>query len=376
MENSVRLNVLWVDDMPTEEFMNEAYDYGLDITSVKSVNGGIATLKDKTKVWDAIILDANCKITDNVQEQPSLMALKKAVEELVHIRADVPWFVYTGGDYEGVEHLIYMIKERDYDDRPFYEKPQQRYNLYDNIKKAVSHNELFKLRKKYPREFEAAEIIDGATQLLQEGLTYNYNEEWRDVQDYFNPARKICERIFDKLKDQNKLPPISKLNTMSKLLSKGKIDDDNCYYELKKEVMPAPLAHSLRFFLDITQDGSHDKGDLDLGVDSYIRKSHNINLFNSILFLTMDLLLWYKNFIDKSKDVEELWSGGPKYEYTGKACISPDGRYWYTGMYELMKDKDLVDGISVGVKWSIDNKKSKPGIKKYVPRDGYVIIKE
>lgn len=86
--------------------------------------------------------------------------------------------------------------------------------------------------------------------------------------------------------------------------------------------------------------------------------------------------LWYKNFIDKSKDVEELWSGGPKYEYTGKACISPDGRYWYTGMYELMKDKDLVDGISVGVKWSIDNKKSKPGIKKYVPRDGYVIIKE
>jgi hypothetical protein len=376
MENSVRLNVLWVDDMPTEEFMNEAYDYGLDITSVKSVNGGIATLKDKTKVWDAIILDANCKITDNVQEQPSLMALKKAVEELVHIRADVPWFVYTGGDYEGVEHLIYMIKERDYDDRPFYEKPQQRYNLYDNIKKAVSHNELFKLRKKYPREFEAAEIIDGATQLLQEGLTYNYNEEWRDVQDYFNPARKICERIFDKLKDQKKLPPISKLNTMSKLLSKGKIDDDNCYYELKKEVMPAPLAHSLRFFLDITQDGSHDKGDLDLGVDSYIRKSHNINLFNSILFLTMDLLLWYKNFIDKSKDVEELWSGGPKYEYTGKACISPDGRYWYTGMYELMKDKDLVDGISVGVKWSIDNKKSKPGIKKYVPRDGYVIIKE
>lgn len=376
MENSVRLNVLWVDDMPTEEFMNEAYDYGLDITSVKSVNGGIATLKDKTKVWDAIILDANCKITDNVQEQPSLMALKKAVEELVHIRADVPWFVYTGGDYEGVEHLIYMIKERDYDDRPFYEKPQQRYNLYDNIKKAVSHNELFKLRKKYPREFEAAEIIDGATQLLQEGLTYNYNEEWRDVQDYFNPARKICERIFDKLKDQKKLPPIGKLNTMSKLLSKGKIDDDNCYYELKKEVMPAPLAHSLRFFLDITQDGSHDKGDLDLGVDSYIRKSHNINLFNSILFLTMDLLLWYKNFIDKSKDVEELWSGGPKYEYTGKACISPDGRYWYTGMYELMKDKDLVDGISVGVKWSIDNKKSKPGIKKYVPRDGYVIIKE
>ena len=292
------------------------------------------------------------------------------------MRTDIPWFVYTGGDYEGVEHLEYIIKERDYDDRLFYEKPKERYELYNKINEVASNNEIFLLRKKYPREFEAAAKIDEATKLLIEGLTYKYNEDWKDVQDYFTPARKILERIVDKLKEQKKLPPISKLNTMGKLLANGKVEDDECSYEFKKEVIPAPLAHSLQFFLDITQDGSHDNGDLKLGVDAYIRKSHNTNLFNSILFITMDLLLWYMDYSMDNSTIEEIWSGGVKFEYIGKACISPDGSYWYTGEYELMNDNELVDGVKIGIKWGLENKKSRLGIKKFVPRKGYVIIKE
>lgn len=372
----IKLNVLWVDDIPTEEFMNEAFDYGLDITPVKSVNSGIKELKDKSKMWDAIILDANCKITDDEKELPDIMALKNAMHELLYMRTDIPWFVYTGGDYEGVDKLKYIINEREYDDKLFYEKPKERYELFNKINKVASINEIYLLRNKYPREFKAAGMIDGATQLLIEGLTYKYNDEWKDVQDYFTPARKIFERIVDKLKEQKKLPPISKLNTMGKLLADGKFEDDECFYEFKKEIIPAPLAHSLQFFLDITQDGSHDNGDLKLGVDAYIRKSHNTNLFNSILFITMDLLLWYMDYSKDNDTIEEIWSGDAKYIYTGKACLSPDGSYWYTGEYELMNDKELVDGIKIGIKWGLENKKSRPGIKKFVPRKGYVIIKE
>lgn len=149
MEEKVLLNVLWVDDLPTEEFMDEAYKNGLCITSATSVNKGLSLLKDKSIEWDAIILDANCKITDEEQEQPSLMALKEAVNQLVHMRTETPWFVYTGGDYEGVEHLKFIINERDYDDRLFYEKPKQRYELYDKIKKVVADRDIFVIKKKY-----------------------------------------------------------------------------------------------------------------------------------------------------------------------------------------------------------------------------------
>ena len=374
MEEQIRLNVLWVDDMPTEDFMNEAFKNGLSITSALSVKTGIALLNDKSKVWDAIILDANCKITDDEQEQPSLKALKEAITQLVQMRTDIPWFVYTGGDYDGVEHLEYMIRERDYDDRLYYEKPKQRYELFENIKKAVSSNELYVLRQKYQREFEAAEMVEGATQLLIDGLTFNYSNDWCNVQDYFNPARKIIERIFGKLKEQKILPPINSLNAISRLLLSSKYEDDDCCYELKQNPMPTALAHSLKFFLDITQDGSHDSGDLRLGVDSYVRNSHNTNLFNSILFIAMDLLLWY---VDVSKNInpsDEIWSGSQKYEYIGTLCMSPDGRYWYTGEYELLGDDSFVDGARIAIKKSIENKKSRPGITRFVPKGCCIII--
>ena len=86
------LKVLWVDDIPQQMFINNAYKDGVDIENVICVNDGINMLQDQTKAWDAIILDANCKIAGE-QEQASIDALKKALFELVNIRPDVPWFV-------------------------------------------------------------------------------------------------------------------------------------------------------------------------------------------------------------------------------------------------------------------------------------------
>lgn len=372
----VRLNVLWVDDMPTEEFMDEAYEYGLDITSATSVNKGLSLLKDESFAWDAIILDANCKLTDDEQEQPSLMSLKEALSQLVHMRTEVPWFVYTGGDYEGVGHLEFMIKDRPYDDRLYYEKPKQRYDLYDNIKKVASKKTLYVLRQRYQREFDAAALIEGATQELVKGLTYDYEDGHGSVQDFFNPARKIIERIFKKLKEQKLLPPINKLNSMSRFLCDKKIEDKDCSFVLKKEIMPKPLCHSLKFFLDITQDGSHDTDDLKLGVDSYIRNTKNTNLFNSILYIAMDLLLWHMDYSKTKSPVEEIWEGVFKFEYVGKLCKSASGRYWYTGEYEVLGDPSFTDGAKIGIKKSIPNLKPKPGVSKFVPKGCWSIIEE
>ena len=376
MEEQMKLNVLWVDDLPTDDFMNEAFDNGLDIESVKSVNSGISALKDKSKVWDAIILDANCKITDDEQEQPNIMAMKKAVQELVYMRTDIPWFVYTGGDYDGVENLKFIINEREYDDKLYYDKPKDRYKLYEKIKEVATNNEIFLLRKKYPREFKAADMIDGATQELIKGLTYKYDDNRGDVQDYFTPARKIIERIFKKLKKQELLPPISKLNSMSRFLNEKKFEDDDCSFNLNIDIMPKPLCHSLKYFLDITQDGSHDSDDLKLGVDSYIRSTHNSNLYNSILYIAMDLLLWYKALLETNISKEDIWAGDLKFEYIGKLCKSANGRYWYSGEYEILGDPSFIDGAKVGIKKSITNNKPKPGITKFVPKGCCTIIEE
>lgn len=269
MEDNIKLNVLWVDDMPTSEFMDEAYEYGLSITSVTSVNKGISLLKDKSKVWDAIILDANCKITDDEQEQPSLKALQEAINQLVHMRTDIPWFVYTGGDYEGVEHLEYMIKERPYDDRLYYEKPKQRYNLYENIKKAVDSSSAYIVRQKHAsvcnfyKEYNLVEL-----------LMESNSDKFDTDSSVPNRVRQIIEWVMRYFEGRGLLPISFTGSNIAK-----------CSMVLSEipQIVPIQVSRSLHYCVDICNDGSHDlevSANIVSGDAPYLNKSLILNLLN------------------------------------------------------------------------------------------------
>lgn len=101
MNEDYKIKVLWVDDEPNDDFMNEAYEEGLDLDNVICVEDGIASLKDSSKSYDAIILDGNCRIKHDMNEQPSLHALRNAITHLLEMQTDIPWFVYTAANYEG-----------------------------------------------------------------------------------------------------------------------------------------------------------------------------------------------------------------------------------------------------------------------------------
>ena len=269
MEDIVRLNVLWVDDMPTEEFMNEAYDNGLSITSVTSVSTGLSLLNDKSKVWDAIILDANCKLADDEQEQPSLKALKEAIGQLVHMRTEIPWFVYTGGDYDGVEHLEFMIKERGYDDRLFYEKPKQRYDLYDNIKKAVQNIETYRVRQEYT---EICNFYAGAD--LVELLIKSQKEDFDTDASIPNKARQIIEWVMRYL-DGRGLLPINFTGTNIGKCSSSLGDIP--------QLVPIHVARSMHFCVEVCNNGSHADeivANIVSGDAPYLNKSLVLNLLN------------------------------------------------------------------------------------------------
>lgn len=269
MEDQINLNVLWVDDMPTDEFMDEAYEYGLSITPAKSVNTGLSFLKDKSVVWDAIILDANCKITEDEQEQPSLMALKEAVNQLVHMRTEIPWFVYTGGDYEGVEHLKFIINERGYDDRFFYEKPKQRYELFDIIKKAVDNSEAYLVRQKHAavcnfyKDYDLVELL----------LEYN-NDDFDTDSSVPNRVRQIIEWVMRYLEEKGLLSiPFTGANIAKCSMALGEIH----------QLVPIQVARSMHFCVDICNDGSHDmevSANIVSGDAPYLNKSLILNLLN------------------------------------------------------------------------------------------------
>lgn len=286
MENGVRLSVLWIDDIPADEFLNEAYKYDLEITPATSVNAGLALMKDMSKIWDAIILDANCRITEDPQEQTSLMALKEALHNLVNLRPDVPWFVYTGGDYEGVEHLEFMIKERVYDDRLFYEKPKQRYELYDNIKKAVKNSQTYRIRQKYADVcsfYKYSDLVD----LL---VKYETDDDFNTDKEVPHSVRLIIEWIMRHFEGVGLLPISFTGTNIAK-----------CSASLAEipQIVPIHVARSMHFCVEVCNNGSHRDE-----IEAYLVSDEAPYLNKSIILNLLNILQWCPSL--KRFEKEEL----------------------------------------------------------------------
>jgi hypothetical protein len=230
----------------------------------------------------------------------------------------------------------------------------------------------FKIRSQYAKEIEAASIIPEVQDTLISGLLYEYSDNWKNTQDYFTPARKIIERIFSECKNKRVLPT-SNLNDVKHLL---KNDKERKYFMVKKgcEIMPKALVHSLEFFLDITQDGSHGYDDLQLGVDSYVRKVRNVNLYRAVLSIAMDICVWYKEVHDDIDRYLGLWEidkrtiedYGVVCEAKGMGKDSP----LICKNYELHCDCKCKSGQSIAIKKSKENLR----IRQVISPEGTVLL--
>ena len=324
---------------------------------------------------DAVITDGNFdkkKTVDIVRSTSGISDVISFISDF-NRKKIIPFFLYTGKKE--------LLKEKFTDGELDYFAKRDRIfekgsfsKMLVRIKEEVDriNSPQFRIRNKYAREFEAAKLIDGAPENLERGLLYLYKEDsWKDVEDYFNPARKIVERIVDSCVEMNILPPHISLNTAQKILQ-GTLSD----YSLSVPLMEKPLAESLRFFLSITQDGSHDANDLQLGVDQYVRQTQNVNLYLSILHIAMDLLLWHERMHKKyENNTNRLWTCS--FVHQGIVCLHPSGKFFHSGIYQLEnKNGVLKDGDMVGVRSSVPNKNAAkmPAITKFVYETNYIIL--
>ncbi|MBQ6157190.1 MAG: hypothetical protein IJK22_11395 [Bacteroidales bacterium] len=374
-------NVIWADDQ-IDSFRRD--NDVLNIMKLQTVNlldfaHTSSELKEKLTEWedmvDAVITDGNFdkkKTVDIVRSTSGISDVISFISDF-NRKKIIPFFLYTGKKE--------LLKEKFTDGELDYFAKRDRIfekgsfsKMLVRIKEEVDriNSPQFRIRNKYAREFEAAKLIDGAPENLERGLLYLYKEDsWKDVEDYFNPARKIVERIVDSCVEMNILPPHISLNTAQKILQ-GTLSD----YSLSVPLMEKPLAESLRFFLSITQDGSHDANDLQLGVDQYVRQTQNVNLYLSILHIAMDLLLWHERMHKKyENNTNRLWTCS--FVHQGIVCLHPSGKFFHSGIYQLEnKNGVLKDGDMVGVRSSVPNKNAAkmPAITKFVYETNYIIL--
>ena len=380
------IRVLWADD---EEVYNEDYmpwesdQYKIELVAgVQDADELRSELIKHFRLIDAVIIDANFADKGMPTSERTGSGLVKSNElraKYENWNKAIPFFLFTGRSDDVLKDMFvsdsgmldYFVGNN-HKFSKLVENATQR--LFDRIDEVVEQPRTpeYQIRNKYQAEFEAAKLIEDAERNLEIGLLFVYEDgSWKDAQDYFNPARKIVERIIDSCVSMNLLPPHISLNTAQKILNGGLSD-----YSLSVPLMEKPLAESLRFFLNITQDGSHDVNDLKLGVDQYVRKTQNVNLYLSILHIAMDLLLWHDRMHKTyGNNINRLWTCS--FVYQGIVSQDPAGKFFYTGNYQLDNKNGLLHaGDLVGIRSSVPNKHATPGspITDYVFETNYVIL--
>lgn len=395
-------NIIWADD--DTGIYDASYESLADTLESKDVKI-IATatnaeeleerIKENLNFVDAVIIDANFSVDgDDPEDEHDISGLQYCVHNLLRTYgkkgAKIPFALYTARKLDDLKEWCKAGHELRYFEEHKLLFDKRRHTTGKVLDALIAEIELiktpeFKIRNRYENEFAAAELIPGASDILIRGLLFEYNEDSStiDAQDLFTPLRKIVEKIMDSLKEEQLIPPIP--STQANGFYKFLIGEHLIFKLEEKNFMPAPLVCSLKFFLDITQDGSHSNKELKLAVDKYVAENKNINLYRSVLYIAMDLLLWHKK--TTGKDFEyETWSwktgiiGEGEIQYEEEWKNNKRYEHYYVGKFELQKTKSVEKGAYAYILNSGPNnfkyRNERKGIylSDYVLPDNYYII--
>ena len=280
------INILWIDDKPTDDFVKQARREGLDVKWFKNVDDGIYELLTSNIDYDAVVLDANCiKHNDDESDDADMSALAYALKEMTANDIMLPWFVYTTAGHEGEESISVLVSgfEREYDNVIWYRKPDDMQLLFKNIKRIVPHADNYMLKEQfadvveaYPNQDELLDILE----FLDDSMKYDPS--------VFNMIRKQMEYIFDECYNCGiLLQPYSELGLTgtSKFL---------CQYQMEG-IIPYHIQQIIRSVTRICNEGSHL-----LQIDSEVDNGRAPYLVRSTVYDFLNLVYWVNEDLPKT----------------------------------------------------------------------------
>lgn len=246
MSEQHRIKVLWIDDEPQDGFRKYAYNQkGIYLDVAKSVDEGLEMLQNRDKLYEAIILDANCVIKPG--GVPVLEALTYAIVNLYRLRIDIPWFVYTAGGERWKNILPYLIpKDASWLKRQYYDKPGDQEELLNDIRETVAFFQISKIKQKYPEVFmvyEGQDLVD----LL---IDMHTNDTFSRDNNVPNKVRQILDFICDYMSKIGVVPfefVPAKITEHSKFIGKKEMN----------EIIPLHIQRLIFFLVDYSNNGSH-----------------------------------------------------------------------------------------------------------------------
>lgn len=308
-----KYNIIWADDEVRRFTEDNQYKQTFNRYNINILRGcpnGESFASAIEELWnyriDAVITDANFPHKDfDSDKERDIDGLRTVIQTLAKYR-HIPVYLYTGR-----KDINDIARKRDIEifDTIYYKDFSESDNLSALLQRLTEDVDArstteFRVDNNFSKELESARNLDRfirdaqAEKFIRTNLIRSFDNHWDFAtgrpQEMLTTARKLFEAMASVGREWGIFPPIEELNTISIFLQ-GKHKE----YIQTEEIMPASLARALWYFLDITQDGSHLKGDLKLGVDAYVTRMQNANILRSILHISIDLIIWFVDYAQK-----------------------------------------------------------------------------
>jgi hypothetical protein len=302
-------HVLWIDDEHEGEISalhRTAKDFGVKLFPYKSMNGGCSELEKNYALYDAILLDA--KFFENEEDASGSEDTKwvhRTKDRILQLPKKFEFFVLTGQAKtyasEEFNNAFPLVFEKG--------KSNDEDELFNSLVLAASKQVDTQIRHQYQRVFNVCTEKYIGEYAGQDLLTIIKNKEENDIEHHFTTIRKIMEDVFTAFNKFQLLPRefvtrnVS-LNPSSKFLS-GKSQSENTDSRLKKYQhkvethLPDQIANYFRNILSATQPGAHRST-----LDDFVKKQKTPYLFNSILYQLLDVIVWFKEYVDNNPKKE------------------------------------------------------------------------
>lgn len=325
-------NIVWaddeIDDLLDSETITELESKGFKIVGQAHDGEELEALLNKPEMIDAVIVDANFNESDvEIGSERDTSGLDYARSLYTHkLKKSIPFFLFTNRSDELLKD-IYKHNPKFLEDFPrhkrwFNKSGQGEYDeMFEEVKNTVEEmkSTSFIVRNRYQYELNAASLFSGTSEFIFDFLVHDHNNTLKEIKEPFVSVRRSVEKIFGQCEKMCLIPPISD-NTNGTagyfVHNKYAIKDSTgkytfLYEMLDGDIMPKPLATSLKYIVDITQDASHSKNEMKLKVDEYFEQTKDVLMLRSVVYILIDVIKWFAitalSHQDSEVNEQTLW---------------------------------------------------------------------
>lgn len=333
MQSKDFIQVLWVENDPEiiEAYPIEAEELGLQLVPFTCFDKAYAALRDDYNRWDAIILDAKCKIHDNSMDKatPFLTHSISVLAELAREKnKTINWYILSGQGEELISDSIPPTRlawDKDWTDsknKSFYSKESDREILFMRIRTHYRNKAEFQISNDlYNPVFKAIEEckLDDEVYTKMEDLLIPIHFNTVDGSYYnkmFTDVRIVIEWIFRSMIVNGILPPsllLKKkgkdginLTWASKFLAGEPDMKSNLLIIGNKIVFPkviADIVKNLIYFSGSKEHTTEESKEDSLNVAEYLRYvGETPYLLRSLTMQLCDVIVWYANYLKEFPD--------------------------------------------------------------------------